>query len=150
MGLRRRNTAPTFSVEKLAGTEDRPSTPTKLYSINNDRSSRRAGSGAIEFAATGTSATRGQLKRMQQLLRQHLQRSRLEVVVMVEALDPYSSNSFQARHSYTADDIEFDLAFTSCMAVDPDSGMARLDWGKFHETYKVPFNAAQIIGGSHS
>ena len=35
------------------------------------------------------------------------------------------------------------------MAVDPD-GMARLDWSKFHDTYKVPFNAAQIIGGSHS
>ena len=29
-------------------------------------------------------------------------------------------------------------------------GMARLDWSSFHQVYKVPFNATQIIGGSHS
>ena len=111
---------------------------------------RRSGAGAIEFGATGNAATRGQLKRMQELIRQHLQRSRLEVVVVVEAIDPHSSNTFQARHSYTADDIEFDKSFVGVMAVSPDDGMAMLDWSKFHQLYDVPFNAAQIIGGSHS
>ena len=111
---------------------------------------RRAGSGAIEFAATGAGATRGQLRRMQELIRQHLQRSRVEVVIVVEAMDPHSSNSFQARHSYVAEDIEFDKSFAACMDVDPETGMAHLDWSKFHGLHKVPFNASQIIGGSHS
>ena len=113
-------------------------------------SMRRAGSGAIEFAATGAKATRGQLKRMQELIRQHLQRSRVEVIIVVEAIDPHSGNNFQARHSYTAEDIEFDKNFTACMGVDSETGMAHLDWNKFHALYKVPFNASQVIGGSHS
>jgi hypothetical protein len=103
-----------------------------------------------EFAATGADATVGQLRRMQELIRLHLQRSKLEVIVVVEAIDPHSSNTFQARHSYTAEDIEFDKSFQACMQLDPSDGMARLDWNSFHEVYKVPFNAAQIIGGSHS
>ena len=70
--------------------------------------------------------------------------------MVVEAIDPHSSNTFQARHSYTADDIEFDKSFVGVMAVSPDDGMAMLDWSKFHQLYDVPFNAAQIIGGSHS
>ena len=86
---------------------------------------------------------------MQGLIRNRIERSHLEVIVIVEAIDPHSSNTFQARHSYTADDIEYDRAFETCMNVAPD-GRARLDWDLFHTTKQVPFNAAQIIGGSHS
>ena len=86
---------------------------------------------------------------MQGLIREHIERSHLEVIVIVEAIDPHSSNTFQARHSYTADDIEYDRAFETCMTVGSD-GQARLDWQLFHKTKEVPFNAAQIIGGSHS
>ena len=114
------------------------------------QSSRRQGNIGVEFADTGPKATRGQLKRMQELIRQHLQRSRLEVIVVVEAQDPHSSKSFQARHSYTADEIEFDKNFAACMSVDPKDGMARLNWNLFHKVYPVPFNTTQIIGGSHS
>ena len=71
-------------------------------------------------------------------------------MVTVEAIDPHSSNSFQARHSYTAEDIEFDKSFVGVMEVNPDDGMAVLNWSKFHELYSVPFNSASIIGGSHS
>jgi hypothetical protein len=41
---------------------------------------------------------------MRKLIKQHLSRSHLEVVVIVEAIDPHSSNTFQARHSYMPPD----------------------------------------------
>ena len=104
---------------------------------------------ASNVAATGPGASETQLRLMQGLIRNHIERSHLEVIVIVEAIDPHSSNTFQARHSYTADDIEYDRAFETCMNVAPD-GRARLDWDLFHTTKQVPFNAAQIIGGSHS
>ena len=86
---------------------------------------------------------------MRKQIRQHIANSELEVVVIVEAIDPHSSNTFQARHSYTADDIVFDHAFASCMGID-EYGKAVLSWESFHRTQESPFNASQIIGGSHS
>ena len=127
-----------------------PSGRGKRPSPSGHRKSSLRSETQVEFAATGSNATMGQLRRMQELIRQHLQRSKLEVIIVVEAIDPHSSNTFQARHSYTSDDIEFDKSFQSCMRVDPADGMARLDWSSFHQVYKVPFNATQIIGGSHS
>jgi hypothetical protein len=50
--------------------------------------------------ATGNRANTQQLLEMRKLIKQHLSRSHLEVVVIVEAIDPHSSNTFQARHSY--------------------------------------------------
>ena len=78
-------------------------------------------------AATGNAATTAQLLEMRRLIKEHLAASEMEVVVIVEGIDPHSSNSFQARHSYTRDDIVFDQSFEACMSVDAD-GMARLNW----------------------
>jgi hypothetical protein len=108
-----------------------------------------AQSSGSEFAATGPGATDGQLKRMRMLIKEHMERSHLEIIVIVEAIDPHSSNTFQARHSYTSRDIEFDKSFCGCMTVAPD-GLACLDWELFHTLKDVPFNASHIIGSSHS
>jgi hypothetical protein len=75
---------------------------------------------------------------------------RRQVIAVVEAIDPQTGNTFQARHSYSGDDVVFDMSFESCMQVASD-GMAHLDWNKFHEMKDCPFNTSQIIGcGSHS
>ena len=75
--------------------------------------------------------------------------SELEVIVVVEGIEPYSSNTFQARHSYMHSDVVFDAHFAPCMSVDAD-GMPRLDWGKFHAVCPAPFNATHLVGSSHA
>jgi len=99
--------------------------------------------------ATGNRANTQQLLEMRKLIKQHLSRSHLEVVVIVEAIDPHSSNTFQARHSYTAEDILFDHSFEASMQIAAD-GQAQLNWDLFHKTKESPFNTAQIVGGAHS
>ena len=98
---------------------------------------------------TGNNATHMELLEMRKRIKEHLANSELEVVVIVEGIDPYSSNTFQARHSYAGDDIVFDQSFASCMSLDTD-GWAKLDWSRFHEMKPCPFNTSVIIGSSHS
>ena len=85
---------------------------------------------------------------LREAIRQHIGTSEVEVIVCVEAIDPLSGYSFQARHSYTADDIVFDHTFVPCMLQGPD-GRAKLDWAKFHALQEVNFND-YMIGVSHS
>ena len=121
------------------------------HSHKHGRSSshRRSDNDATSMPATGNSATTQQLLEMRKLIKQHITRSHLEAVIIVEAIDPHSSNPFQARHSYCAEDIVFDHSFEPCMRVASD-GQARLDWDLFNKTKESPFNTAQIIGGAHS
>ena len=53
----------------------------------------------------------------QQAIRKHLAASELEVIVVLEGIDPHTSNTFQARHSYTCDDILFDHKHEPCMSL---------------------------------
>ena len=69
--------------------------------------------------------------------------------MLVEAIDPFSSNTFQAMHSYMAGDIAFDCAFAPTMSVN-DDGRAQLSWERFHELLEVAFNQKQIVASSHS
>ena len=66
----------------------------------------------------------------------------------VGAIDPLSGGTFQARHSYAAEDIVFDHTFVPCMSQGHD-GRAKLDWQQFHQLRKVNFND-YMVGGSHS
>ena len=97
----------------------------------------------------GIKASKMQLLEMREAVREHIAGSELEVVVVVEAIEPHTSGTFQARHSYTADDIVFDKSFVTCMNVAKD-GQAHLNWKLFHKMKDCAFNTAQIIGGSHS
>ena len=71
-------------------------------------------------------------------------------VLYPDLADPYTGNGFQARHSYTAKDIEFDATFVPCM-LQADSGQAKINWEQFHRLIKVPFNGTKrMVGISRS
>ena len=91
----------------------------------------------------GPLASEEDLRHMREEIRRHIIDSELEIIVLVEAIEPSSSNTFQARHSYMASDIEFDAQFAPTMSVKMD-GRAHLDWNSFHKLTDVPFNARAV------
>lgn len=105
--------------------------------------------GAEPKPAVGDSASEAELLAMQQEIRDHLSRSELEVIVVLEGIDPHTSSTFQARHSYTAQEIVFDQMFVPSLSVGRD-GRAVFDWNAFHEHQPVPFNRRHLIFGAHS
>lgn len=58
--------------------------------------------------------------------------TQLEIVAIVEGIEPATSDTIQARHSYTADDITWDHTFEPCV-VRSESGCV-VDYSKFHAT----------------
>jgi hypothetical protein len=103
-------------------------------------SGEQAAGGAREPGASSADGAH----RFRQLLRDHLARSDLEVVVLVEAIDPQTSNTFQARHSYKGAEILYDHTFVSCMSFDAKTGRAKFDMGKFHQVTPCEFNMREI------
>jgi len=70
-------------------------------------------------------------------IRERIASRKIEILVIVEGLDPHTSNQMQARHSYTIEDIEFDKQHAPCM-VTGVNGKARINLSKFHELYSHP------------
>jgi len=70
-------------------------------------------------------------------IRDHVTNSKIEIVVLVEGIEARSSNTFQARHSYTHENIVFDKFFATCMEVAPD-GHAQVNLNHFHTCVPVP------------
>jgi len=89
-----------------------------------------------------------QLLAMREAIRRHLEESEIEVIVLVEGIDPVSSNTFQARHSYMSSDICFDCGFSPVMSISED-GVPHLDWDVFHNVKELPFNTSTMVGSSH-
>jgi hypothetical protein len=48
----------------------------------------------------------------------YLTESNVEIICIMEAIDPITSGTFQALQSYTVDDIEFDREFAPCVLTD--------------------------------
>lgn len=88
--------------------------------------------------------------------RKYLRECNIEIICVMEAIDPITSGTFQAIQSYTIDDIEFDVAFAPCVLADKDEGRkdtswmrrlfvgrsadgrsVKIDLDSFHETVKV-------------
>jgi len=65
-----------------------------------------------------------------------IEASELEIVVLVEGIEPRTSDTFQARHSYTVDDIVFDEWFEPCVLPDAN-GVPTVDLDRFHMTREV-------------
>lgn len=61
-----------------------------------------------------------------------MESSKIEIIVLVEGIEARSSNTFQARHSYNHDNINFDKFFAPCMEVSGTFSIA-----KFHEIRQV-------------
>lgn len=65
-------------------------------------------------------------------LRNHIIGDDLEICVMIEGTESVTSNSLQARYSYTADDIEFNMTFRPCVSIN-EKKEAVIDFNKFQE-----------------
>jgi hypothetical protein len=50
--------------------------------------------------------------------KKYLSEANVEILVVMEAIDPITSGTFQAIQSYTVDDIEFDKEFAPCVLTD--------------------------------
>lgn len=72
--------------------------------------------------------------------------SRLEIVVLIEGVDPLTSHAVQAFHSYGVADIEWDSFFAPCTLLEPD-GWTVVDFTKFHKLVPVANDA--IASPSH-
>eukprot|EP00047_Mylnosiga_fluctuans_P018144 m.67467 g.67467 ORF g.67467 m.67467 type:complete len:443 (+) comp7453_c0_seq2:36-1364(+) len=66
-------------------------------------------------------------------VRQYWRDCKLEIAVFVEGIDAVTSSSFQKRHSFTADDIEWDRAFVSLVHEDANGGCV-VDYDSLHTT----------------
>jgi hypothetical protein len=108
-----------------------------------------ASMGVRRRKSAGTISDSAKLLEMRESIREHLIASEVEVIVVVEGIDPASSNTFQARHSYMSSDIVFDAGFAPTMSVAED-GKPFLDWRNFHQCVDVPFNTKQMVCSSHS
>mmetsp|Transcript_31400 Transcript_31400/g.31888 ORF Transcript_31400/g.31888 Transcript_31400/m.31888 type:complete len:173 (+) Transcript_31400:76-594(+) len=65
-----------------------------------------------------------------QEVQKHIERTLSEIIVVVEAIDPQLSGTFQALQSYKYTNIEFGADFQHCMAIK-DNKIA-VDMDKFH------------------
>lgn len=125
-----------------------------VFHLSENSLKRRSPSPSMQQPACpkprqGEFADRKSLQAFREALRMHVVNSELEVIVLVEAIDPASSNTFQARHSYMAEDIEFDCRFAPAMSIN-EHGHAYLDWDAFHTVRPVPFNSSVAVASSHS
>lgn len=62
--------------------------------------------------------------------RNYLLESNIEIVCVMEAIDPITSGTFQAIQSYTIDDVEFEKDFAPCVLADRVSGKKNIGWFK--------------------
>eukprot|EP00747_Dinoflagellata_sp_TGD_P103728 gnl/TRDRNA2_/TRDRNA2_169058_c0_seq1.p1 gnl/TRDRNA2_/TRDRNA2_169058_c0~~gnl/TRDRNA2_/TRDRNA2_169058_c0_seq1.p1 ORF type:complete len:447 (-),score=62.34 gnl/TRDRNA2_/TRDRNA2_169058_c0_seq1:145-1485(-) len=69
-------------------------------------------------------------------LAQHIARSEFEVISLVEGIDPGSSNSLQARHSYACEDIVFNATFVRCVSRAVD-GACEIHFEDFHKLVEL-------------
>jgi len=70
------------------------------------------------------------------LVRNHIEKSFSEIIVVVEAIDPQLSGTFQSLQSYKYEDIVFDAEFAKCMSTDSAKNEFRVDMEQFHKTCK--------------
>jgi hypothetical protein len=72
---------------------------------------------------------------------------RLEVLCLVEGIDPMTSATIQARHSYTRLDMAFHHDFAPCVSEDSTTGRCLIDFHRFHDL--VPIMDAAGSGVEH-
>lgn len=63
--------------------------------------------------------------------RAYLLENRVEVVVLVEGIDALTSDTLQARHSYTVNDMAWNYRFEPCVSSGEDGIV--IDFSRFHD-----------------
>ncbi|KAJ0403503.1 hypothetical protein P43SY_010046 [Pythium insidiosum] len=76
----------------------------------------------------------------------HLRKSELEVIVVLEGIDGSTSNTMQARHSYTDEEIAWDSTFETCVSKADDGIVINFD--RFHLLKPAPDDADQVASSS--
>lgn len=72
----------------------------------------------------------------------YMKETRMEIVVVMEGVDPLTSHTVQAFHSYKLEDIAWDHFFAPCTFLDHD-GWTLVDFTKFHNLIPVPSDVGQ-------
>eukprot|EP00730_Choanoeca_flexa_P014149 TRINITY_DN6079_c0_g1_i1.p1 TRINITY_DN6079_c0_g1~~TRINITY_DN6079_c0_g1_i1.p1 ORF type:complete len:512 (+),score=97.87 TRINITY_DN6079_c0_g1_i1:73-1536(+) len=75
-------------------------------------------------------------------IQDQLKQENIEILAIVEGVDPYTAATVQARHSYTHDDIVFDHTFAPCVTKGSD-GACQLDMHFFHDL--VPAGPDELL-----
>ncbi|TDH67853.1 hypothetical protein CCR75_002836 [Bremia lactucae] len=73
----------------------------------------------------------------------HLRKSGLEVIVILEGIDSSTSNTMQARNSYTDEDIVWDATFERCV-MKTSKGLC-IDFDRFHLLKPAPLDAKRCV-----
>lgn len=68
----------------------------------------------------------------------------LEVLCLVEGIDPSTSMTLQARHSYTSDDLVFNAAFQRCVTRAAD-GKCEIDFEAFHQIVEQDYGSDLLV-----
>jgi hypothetical protein len=67
----------------------------------------------------------------------------MEIIAIVEGVDPTTGGTVQARHSFLAlDEVEWNRTFRNCIYSDPADGCATVDFCRFHELRPVELDVA--------
>lgn len=93
--------------------------------VDIDNGNRDGGTGPVPYKRP----TKAQIMR-------HLRTAEVEVVVILEGIDGSTSNTMQARHSYTDEDIAYDHTFANCVSKTAEGVVINFD--KFHMLKPVP------------
>lgn len=82
-------------------------------------------------------------------VRDHIEKTLSEIVVVVEAIDPQLSGTFQSLQSYKYEDIVFGEDFGACMSTDYERNVFEVNMKKFHHTRTRtgPRGGSIAIGG---
>ena len=86
----------------------------------------------MEITREATSETQSYRHISRHTLEKHIVGNDLEIMVTIDGTESVTSNTLQARYSYTADDIEFNAIFRPCVSIDEQKG-AVIDFNKFHD-----------------
>jgi potassium inwardly-rectifying channel subfamily J len=94
----------------------------------------RAQAGAAQSGAPPPPPPQPPLPPSRAELEEHLQDTQLEVIVLLEGIEPLTSGTLQARHSYSwaHGDMVFDSTFAKCVTRDAQTGTATVDFDRFH------------------
>lgn len=69
-------------------------------------------------------------------VRGHIEKTLSEIIVVVEAIDPQLSGTFQSLQSYKYGDIVFGAEFAPCMSTNSEGTELTVDMQQFHKTCK--------------
>jgi potassium inwardly-rectifying channel subfamily J len=77
----------------------------------------------------------------------HVSEAQIEIICVLEGVEPATSGTVQARHSYIEREIVWDRMFAPCMVHDPRVRKFLVDFNGFHDTVPAPRGAATVYPG---